>query len=48
MKAEVDEDIKKQQEGGSDSLKKLEDIKTMDWHKRPIESVFEKFNYKTI
>jgi len=46
LKAEADEEIKKSSKKGTDSLKELEGIKTMDWHKKPLLEVFADFNYK--
>jgi len=46
MKLEADLELKKKT--GSDSLKELESIKTMDWHRKPLQTVFNEFNYKNI
>jgi len=48
MKAEADAELLQTKKQGPDSLKELEAIKTMQWHRTPLDEVFSEFNYKWI
>jgi len=48
IKAESEQEIVKSKPNTSDSLKDLEAIKTMNWHKKSLTNIFQEFNYNKI